>query len=146
MINYLRIGFLSLLVVSLVRCSSNESSISGTLNFSDIDITAMSMNVYAKNLETGAIFQIQTTQKANTFKINQIPEGKYIVYAYSLNEIGEYVLPEKIKLYGGYTKAVLCGLTEECTDHELIEIDLKRGQKISNIKISDWFEAQVPKE
>ena len=144
--NSITIVFLALLVVSLARCSSNKSSISGTLDFSHVDAPTLSMNVYAKNVTTGAVYKVKTTSKVNTFKINQIPEGRYIVYAYSVEEIGEYILPEKIKLYGGYSKAILCGLTEECTDHELIEIELKSGQEISDIKISDWFEAKVPKE
>lgn len=142
--NDIRLVLLTLLFFSLIRCSSNESSLSGVLNFSEADIPVLPMNVYAKNVKTGAKYQVQTT--SNTFKISPIPEGNYIVYAYSTNEIGEYVLPEKIKLYGGFSIAVLCGLTEECTDHELKEIEIKSGQEISDIKISDWFEAEVPKE
>lgn len=144
--NSISIVFLALLVVSLARCSSNKSSISGTLVFSDDDLPMLPMNVYAKNVTTGAVYKVRTTSTVNAFTINQIPEGRYIVYAYSLEEIGEYILPEKIKLYGGYTKAVVCGLTDECTDHALIEIELKSRQEISGIKISDWLQAEVPQE
>lgn len=144
--NNKKLLFLALLFFLLVRCSDNGSSINGTVIFSDAELPEVTMNVYAKNIKSGEVFVTHTTQKNNSFKITKIPDGKYIVYAYSKDEVGEYVLPKKIKLYGGYSKAVLCGSTEKCTDHELIKIEIKNGQEINNIKISDWFEAEVPNE
>lgn len=128
-------------------CSKNDSSISGKIRFSYFGLPKVDMTVYAKNIQTGEVFNVQTTSKQNTFKIEGIPSGKYVVYAYSKkSEIGEYVLPEKIKLVGGYSKAALCDRTEMCEDHKLIKIDIKASQHLTDIVIGDWFTAEVPDE
>ena len=134
-------------IMMIMGCSGNDSSISGKIRFSYFGLPKMEMNIYAKNIRTGEVYHDRTTSKQNTFKIKGIPPGKYIVYAYSKEaEIGEYVLPEKIKLFGGYSKAALCERTDICEDHKLIKIEIKENQHLTDILIGDWFTAEVPDE
>lgn len=46
---------------------------------------------------------------------------------------------------GGFTAAVPCGLTVNCKDHSLIQIEVKNGESEDSIKISDWYGAILPK-
>ncbi len=57
-----------------------------------------------------------------------LPPGVYIVYAW---------LPDTLYL-GGYTKAVVCGMGPECTDHSLRPFTLRVGQTTADIDILDW--------
>jgi len=40
---------------------------------------------------------------------------------------------------GGYTIAVLCGLTVDCTDHSLVPIPVAGGLEVSDIDPADWY-------
>jgi hypothetical protein len=40
---------------------------------------------------------------------------------------------------GGYTAAVLCGLSVDCTDHGLLPVTVIAGQVTSGIDPTDWY-------
>jgi hypothetical protein len=43
------------------------------------------------------------------------------------------------RLAGGYTIAVLCGLTADCSDHSLVPIPVAGGLEVSDIDPADWY-------
>lgn len=62
-----------------------------------------------------------------------LPEGSYQIVAYSLAGDG---FPGG--LAGGYTQAVPCGLTAECTDHSLIPVIVVADTTIT-VSPGDWY-------
>jgi Tol biopolymer transport system component len=44
---------------------------------------------------------------------------------------------------GGYTQAVPCGLTAECTDHSLIPVAITPGQITSGADLCDWYDPRT---
>ena len=58
-----------------------------------------------------------------------LPPGVYNIVAYTLDG----------RLAGGYTIAVLCGLTVDCTDHSLVPIPVAGGLEVSDIDPADWY-------
>jgi hypothetical protein len=58
-----------------------------------------------------------------------LPPGVYNIVAYTLDG----------RLAGGYTIAVLCGLTADCSDHSLVPIPVAGGLEVSDIDPADWY-------
>ncbi len=87
------------------------------------------LRVYAWDQGSGQWRYVITNQNDSTYAL-QVPPGKYIVFAY-LNDGGE--------IAGGYTNAVLCGLTVDCTDHKLYIVTVGSGQQVSGVNVTDWY-------
>lgn len=123
-------------VVLFLSCNSNKpGTVKGELCYPSEYIPAL--NITLKNTATGKIYNLTTNLNDKNFEIKDLPEGKYIAYAYS-TEMPDYG--------GGYTQAVPCGLTVACTNHELIEFEVKSGETTENIKICDWYGAVLPEK
>jgi hypothetical protein len=101
-------------------------TITGTLGYPSEGIPAL--EIYAINVEGKSYFKVATTQNQSSFSLTGVKPGKYVVVAY-----------EKGGFAGGYTPAVACGLSVNCTDHSLIEISVAAGQTVTGIEIKDWY-------
>jgi hypothetical protein len=82
----------------------------------------------AINLDTGEYFFVETTSSQNSYQLQKLPAGTYNVLAFTEKGVA-----------GGYTQAVLCGLSAECTDHTLIDVTVKAGQDTPDINPQDWY-------
>ena len=87
------------------------------------------LKVYAWDRESGQWRYVITNQDDSPYAL-QVPPGRYIVFAY-LNDGGS--------LTGGYTNAVLCGLSAACTDHTLYVVTVGSGQQVSGVNVTDWY-------
>jgi hypothetical protein len=58
-----------------------------------------------------------------------VPAGTYYIVAYTLDG----------GLSAGYTQAVTCGLTVNCTDHSLIPVIISPGSMVLDISPLDWY-------
>lgn len=103
-------------------------SISGELSYPSEGIPPLL--VVAFNTTTGHYYWVQTVQNQSTYKIDNLPVGKYTVFA--------YVLPDG-KLVGAYDQFYVCGLHQGCTDLSLIEVDVQAGVVTPNINPGDWY-------
>lgn len=113
----------------LVAESSGEMGIvSGTLGYPSEMIPAVSIYAFNSNDET-QFFSVETSENDQTFSLD-VPAGTYYLVAYPLGT------PE---MAGGYSQAVPCGLTVECTDHSLIPVTVAAGEIIDTIEIKDWY-------
>jgi hypothetical protein len=74
------------------------------------------------------IAEVSTVQGQNSYELS-VPEGDYFVVAYTLDG----------KLSGGYSQAVPCGLSADCTDHSLIAVHVDSGAVVENIDPQDWY-------
>lgn len=116
----------------------DKGSISGSLGYPSEVIPEL--EVYAFDIEDQTkYFSVKTSVSQQKFTIENIDPGSYFIVAYTLGFNG---------LAGGYTKAVSCGLTVDCTDHSLISVDVKAGEDTSNIEVKDWYapEGLFPKK
>lgn len=78
-------------------------------------------------------YSVETAQNAKTYTIENVSPGRYLVIAYLLNPGNT-----DPTFGGGYTRAVLCGLTAKCTNHALIEVEVKPGETTRNVHPADW--------
>jgi hypothetical protein len=120
---------------SAPTATSTTGSISGNLNYPGPSIPAMYVAAYRYGSE--AYKFIITTPGQGKYKIDGLDAGTYWVIAYTVGGGG---FPAGFP--GGYTRAVLCGLTVNCTDHALIGVILKAGQSVTDINPFDWYAPQ----
>ena len=133
--------FILLLLSSilLTSCSSTSGTVKGTVCYPAEYIPAMI--VYLKNKETGKIYSLDIEENQKPFKFKKIPEGNYIAFAYTVQEVLTGAKDKSIITNGGYTHAVPCGLTVDCIDHSLLVFKVKNGKTTKKIQICDWFGA-----
>ena len=72
-------------------------------------------------------YSLQTGEGWQAYS-NEIPVGNYYVFA---------VVADSTNFAGGYTQAVLCGLTADCTDHSLIPVTIIEGEAVTGIDVTD---------
>lgn len=111
----------------------NPGSIIGALSYPSEFIP--SQRVMAFNINTGYYYYTETKQNQNTFRIDGLPPGDYHVVAY-LNSSDSGGGPN---LSAGYSQAVLCGLSAECTDHSLVDVHVNAGRDTVEINPVDWY-------
>src|SRR3970040_737006 len=109
---------LFLLAILLASCSSTSGTVKGTVCYPSEYIPAMI--VYLKNKETSKIYSLDIEENQKSFTFKKIPAGNYIAFAYTVQEDLTDAKDKSMITSGGYTHAVPCGLTLECTDHSLL--------------------------
>ncbi|RJP55062.1 MAG: hypothetical protein C4583_01080 [Anaerolineaceae bacterium] len=101
--------------------------ISGALSYPSSFIPPLRVVAFQVN---GFNYQwVDTMQNQSTYQIAGLAPGLYHVVAYIMD--GTYA--------GGYTQMVPCGLQASCTDHSLIDVEVKSGQDTPNINPGDWY-------
>ncbi|MEJ5224713.1 MAG: hypothetical protein WHV44_09680 [Anaerolineales bacterium] len=103
-------------------------SIQGTLIFPSSFIPAQ--RVVAFNLANGLYFFTDTRDGQSEFTIENVPTGTYHVVAYTLTT------PYSA---AGYSAAVLCGLSADCTNHTLLEVTVTAGAATTDVNPHDWY-------
>jgi hypothetical protein len=104
-----------------------DSAISGHLSYPSEGIPPL--RVVAFDIETQeAIASLETEANQAAYSL-PVPPGAYYVVAYTLDG----------QLAGGYTAAVVCGLTVECTDHSLLPVMAAPGFAMDSIDPGDWY-------
>lgn len=126
----------SLLFIFIVSCSK-KNIIEGNIGYPSDYVPQV--EVFLENVTTGS--QIKQLVEASyegesAYCFRDVPDGKYIIFAIPTES-------EIETLVGGYTKAVPCGLTVDCDDHEYIELDVKGGKHLQGINIYDWYSDAV---
>ena len=112
-------------------------SISGRLGYPADAIPPL--KVVAFRVGSDEFFFVETALNQPTYRIENLPEGKYNVVAYTL---GGDSFPAGLS--GGYTQAVLCGMTEACTEHGLTDVIVFDGEESMDVDIIDWLQPNFP--
>jgi hypothetical protein len=89
-----------------------------------------------KGVKTKSYMYVEVFNQ-DTYLINNLKPGTYWVVAFPITQ-AKQITPG---LEGGYTKAVACGLSVTCTDHSLVEVQVKSGEVTNNIDPGDWYAA-----
>lgn len=88
------------------------------------------LTVYALSAKDGGKnFFVKTAQDQGSFSIEDVDPGTYHIVAYT----------EDSKLSGGWSKMVPCGLSVDCKDHTLINVEVKAGETAGGIEVRDWY-------
>ncbi len=89
--------------------------------------------VVAFRLEDGETYGIDTQMNQGEYTL-PLPAGTYHVVAYVRDNEG------KLTGYaGGYTQAVPCGLSVDCSDHNLIDIVVEQGSVTYAVDPGDFY-------
>ncbi|NJN43530.1 MAG: hypothetical protein HC806_01495 [Anaerolineae bacterium] len=88
------------------------------------------MSAFFRNAATGQLSELTIAENQSSFRI-ELPVGTYEAFAYLYNSDGGG---------GSYSQYVLCGLSVDCVDHELIAFDVQPNQTTENVDICDWYE------
>lgn len=105
----------------------STGSIAGALSYPSEFIPSMQVVAFDQN--SGNWYLLTTAEGSGTYQIDNLPVGQYVVVSYLVGE--DYG--------GGYTAAVPCGLSVDCTDHSLLFVDVLAGQVTSGINPGDWY-------
>ena len=103
--------------------------ISGALNYPSSFIPAQ--RVIAFNINTGYYYWQNTADGTASYVFDKLPAGVYHVLS--------YLISNPKTLVAGYSQAVPCGLSVACTDHSLIDVEVKAGQETTGIDVFDWY-------
>lgn len=109
--------------------SGPTGGISGALNYPSSFIPAQ--RVIAFNLNTGFHYWQNTSSGTASYSFEKLPAGFYHVVS--------YLISDPKAMAGGYSQAVPCGLSVDCTDHSLIDVEVKAGQVTTGVNAFDWY-------
>jgi len=108
-----------------------SGSISGNLGYPAEGIPPLAVVAFRVGGQPNEYYYVVTQQNQTSYQLDNLPPGSYYVVA--------YVMLQGNMLAGGYTQAVLCGLSANCTDHSLIPAAVNGGQLTSGISPTDWY-------
>ncbi len=108
---------------------SPTGGISGALNYPSSFIPAQ--RVVAFNINTGYWYWQNTSSGTASYSFEKLPVGIYHVVS--------YLISDPTAMAGGYSQAVPCGLSVACTDHSLIDVEVKAGQVTTGVDTFDWY-------
>ena len=103
--------------------------LSGALNYPSSFIPAQ--RVIAFNQKTGFYYWQNTADGTASYVFDKLPAGTYHVLS--------YLISDPKTLVAGYSQAVPCGLSVTCTDHSLIDVEVKVGEETKGIDVFDWY-------
>lgn len=105
-------------------------SISGQLSYPSESIPPLRLVLW--NVEDGTFLTLEVPQDTSDYRWEEIPAGHYQLVAYLRDA-------DPGAIAGGYSKAVPCGLSVDCTDHSLIVFEVRTGEETSGINPGDWY-------
>jgi hypothetical protein len=128
-------GGLPTSTLASVTLTSSTGSLAGSLNYPAESVPSMFVVAYLVGSQDYQYVISKAGQ--GKFQIDNLKPGVYHVIAYT---VGGGSFP--VGLAGGYTKAVPCGLSSNCTDHTLIDVVVSAGKTTSGINPFDWYAPQ----
>ncbi|MBL8088773.1 MAG: hypothetical protein JNJ43_00485 [Anaerolineales bacterium] len=104
-----------------------SGSIAGNLSYPSNFIPAQT--IVAFDVNSQSYYYVMTAENQSTYQIDNLPPGNYYVVTYLQDG----------SLSAGYSQAVLCGLSAECTNHSLVPVQVTSGNVTNNINPQDWY-------
>ena len=106
-------------------------TISGRLNYPSEFLPGQ--GIYAMPVTGHAYHKVESVSYQGRYTIVGVPAGDYFVFAVA--RFGS----AQDHFGAGYTKAVPCGLSVDCTDHTPIPVHVDAGQTTRGIDPFDWY-------
>jgi hypothetical protein len=119
-----------------LNTSVTPGSIAGKLSYPADSLPPLRIVAFRveKGVKTRSYEYVEVFNQ-DTYLINNLKPGAYWVIAYPITQAKQITSG----LGGGYTKAVACGLSVNCTDHTLVEVQVNPGEVTNNIDPGDWY-------
>lgn len=76
-------------------------------------------------------YYVDTQRNQDSYEMNDLPPGTYRVVA--------YVREQGPELAGGYSYFVTCGMTQDCDNHRLIDVNVYAGQVTEDVDPVDFY-------
>jgi len=105
-------------------------AISGNLSYPSSFIPPLAIVAFRVGGSPTDYYYVTTKQGDTTYTISGMTNGEYYVVAYLL---------DNPSFAAGYSQAVPCGLSVDCTDHSLIPVPVANGGATTNINPGDWY-------
>jgi hypothetical protein len=106
----------------------STGSITGLLSYPSEFIPSLQIVLFDVN-DSNQWLYLTTAENSNVYQFDGVPVGSYYVVAYVAG--GDFG--------GGYTQAVSCGLSVDCTDHSLIPVVVSGGEVTNGVNPQDWY-------
>jgi hypothetical protein len=106
-----------------------SGSIAGQLSYPSEFIPSQAIVAYVDGGSPFDYYYVITPENTSTYQLDNLPPGNYHVVAYLIGG----------GLSAGYSQAVPCGLSVECTDHSLISVSVTGGQVTQGVNPQDWY-------
>ena len=106
-------------------------SISGRLSYPSESVPELDIYVIDAT-DPQRMYTLHTSAGQTEYSIAGIAAGTYYVLAF-------LPPPASAEFGGGYTAAVTCGLSSECTDHQLLAVEVAPGAQVEAIDLTDWY-------
>jgi len=127
--------------IKVVKDIQQRGVVTGSLSYPSEFIPPMRVVLFGLN--DGKAYFVDTAYGQGSYSID-VPAGSYYVVSYSYQGVPGRTGQVDSYSYGpgsfagGYSMAVLCGLTVDCTDHTLIAANVTEGQTVT-INPADWY-------
>ncbi len=127
--------------IKVVKDRQQRGTVTGNLSYPSEFIPPMRVVLFGLN--DGKAYFVDTAYGQGSYAID-VPAGSYYVVSYSYQGVPGRTGQVDSYSYGpgsfagGYSKAVLCGLTVDCTDHTLIAVNVAVGQTVA-VNPTDWY-------
>lgn len=112
-------------IASSPTATSSLATIQGTICYPSERAPAMILYFY--NTVTSQQLKFNILENQSSYSV-QLPPGMY----YAWSNAPQY------RIGGMYSKYVLCGMGENCTDHSPLLFEVRAGKLITGIDICDW--------
>jgi hypothetical protein len=106
-----------------------SGSIAGQLSYPSEFIPSQAIVAYVAGGNSQDYYYIITNEGTSSYQFDNLPPGNYYVVAYVIGG----------GLSAGYSQAVPCGLSVDCTDHSLISVAVTGGQVTQGVNPQDWY-------
>jgi hypothetical protein len=102
-----------------------------------------SMAIYAISTEGVRYYRVETVAWQQSYTMLGVAPGDYwvltAVRGISAPTASEARTIAQVRFGAGYTKAVPCGLTVDCTDHSLLSVHVSPRASTTNVDPNDWY-------
>jgi hypothetical protein len=111
--------------------SGQAGAISGSLSYPSEFLPGQA--VYALSVDGMSYYKVESVSYQGRYTIKGVPAGDYYVYS-----VARWGSPQQ-RFGAGYTKAIACGLSVDCTDHSPLTVHVDAGSTTTGVNILDWY-------
>lgn len=115
---------------STATLAAESGNISGKLSYPSEFIPPLRIVAFAVGSDTWYAVDAEANQRE--YLLGGLPPGTYHVVAYLRDS-------PQTGLAGGYSQMVPCGLSADCTDHSLVDVEVRAGETTTGIDPGDWY-------
>ncbi|MFC1922909.1 TolB family protein [Chloroflexota bacterium] len=112
---------------SVLAQGETQGHVNGEICYPSESIPAMT--AFFKESSSGQVTELPISENQASYNVELNP-GRYVAFAY---------LNSGASFGGSYSNIVLCGLTEDCSDHSLVEFEVISWEILNSIDICDWY-------